>query len=251
MHGEERAHRRLGLIERVGGVAGDGHGCRGEQVSQHDAEPLADAVGARLIGGDILERAVRGGLAAAQIGIVDDVVMHQGCGLEHLDRTCHVDDGLADRAVAIGVRLLLRCIVGREGEQGSQPLASLAGSQGLACHGVHDGGAGAGNGGVRWVRSVFGYQLLDAWFEDYGVCSEFHTYEIIHTGRCRMWAAPRLRRRRAEMGFRGARSATCRGSPRRRGPLWHSGCHGACAGRAGIGKGRPADAVGAGRGWRW
>ena len=69
------------------GVVGDVHAGGRQQIAQHDAEPHAQ----RRIVVRSGQRLVRGRFAAPQIGVVDDVVVYQRGGLEHLDRAGQVE----------------------------------------------------------------------------------------------------------------------------------------------------------------
>ena len=80
MHIEQRRNH-IGTISKLGcGLIRDIHARRGQHVAEHDAQTMTDSLTMR-IGG---KRTMRGWLAATQIGIIDDVIMHQGAGLKNL-----------------------------------------------------------------------------------------------------------------------------------------------------------------------
>jgi len=79
----EQCRDHIGTMSELGScLVRDVHACRGQHVAEHDAQAMADGLAMRTSG----ECAMRRRLATAQIGIIDDVIMHQRTGLEHFHR---------------------------------------------------------------------------------------------------------------------------------------------------------------------
>ena len=118
----------------------------------------------------LFKSTVRGRFAAAQIGFVDDVVMHQGSGLKYFYGTREISHGVThirSRAAGLGHQ----SIEGIQGQQRPQSFASLAGGCGLIDDLCHHGFQGVGYLiGIRG-GSQLTHQLYDARFDDCKVVS--------------------------------------------------------------------------------
>ena len=102
--------------EQGSGLVDDVDAHRGQQIAEHKPKSTADGRASR-IG---LQRAVSTRLATAQVGIVDEVVVHQCGGLEHLKRAGDVEHGVARIGMAV------ERIVGGEHQQRAQSFATFA-----------------------------------------------------------------------------------------------------------------------------
>ena len=163
MHGKKRLVQGIGVGKTAGGSACDFNAGGGQNVAEHQAQ--ATAYGTAVYG--LFQGMMCGRLAPAQIGFVDDVVMHQCGRLKHFNGAGQVDHGVTP----IRRHVAGKNIEGVQCEQRTQSFASLAGGGGLVHNLFHHRFQGVGNLVGGGGGSQFPHQLNDAWLDDFAVVS--------------------------------------------------------------------------------
>ena len=116
---------------------------------------------------------MRGRPAAAQIGVINDVVVHQGSGLEHLNRA-----GQIQHRVEIGLLSGIsgECAEGIQRQQRAQPFAAFAGRDRLTGHRIGDVFAGGSHRIVGMRRDEILHQFDNAGLDLFQIRGATHTF---------------------------------------------------------------------------